>query len=424
MEILVLFGVFITVMLAGVSVAPAMLLASIVDVLLFGIPETLVAERMLNSINSFPLLAVPYFILAGVIMNRAGLTQRMVEVSKTFVGHFRGGTAQVNVATNMILAGVSGSASADCAAIGSMLIPTMKREGYPTGFAVGLTAAASCIGPIIPPSIVMVIYGSMTNLSIGRLFLAGAIPGVLIGIALMILVAIIARRDGYPRHVKVPWGDRLGIVWRALPALMAPLVIIGGIVSGVYTATEAGVVACVYGLAVGLFVYREMTIADIPSILAEAVEMTAIPVLILAAASVFGFLLTIHGFGPLTVDFIKSLGLNRIELLLAVVTLLMIVGLFVDGLAALLIFVPVFMPLVPAFGLDHIHFALIVIVTIMIGTITPPVGLQLYIAAAIGRIPLNQVMVWPFVCVMVFVDLALVFWPPLVTFLPDLFLGR
>lgn len=424
MEILVLFGVFIAVMLAGVSVAPAMLLASIVDVLMFGIPETLVAERMLNSINSFPLLAVPYFILAGVIMNRAGLTQRMVEVSKTFVGHFRGGTAQVNVATNMILAGVSGSASADCAAIGSMLIPTMKREGYPTGFAVGLTAAASCIGPIIPPSIVMVIYGSMTNLSIGRLFLAGAIPGVLIGIALMILVAVIARRDGYPRHAKVPWGDRLAIVWRALPALMAPLVIIGGIVSGVYTATEAGVVACVYGLAVGLFVYREMTIADIPSILAEAVEMTAIPVLILAAASVFGFLLTIHGFGPLTVNFIKSLGLSRIELLLAVVTLLMIVGLFVDGLAALLIFVPVFMPLVPAFGLDHIHFALIVIVTIMIGTITPPVGLQLYIAAAIGRIPLNEVMVWPFVCVMVAVDLALVFWPPLVTFLPDLFLGR
>ena len=424
MEILLLFSVFIAVMLAGVSVAPAMLLASIADVLIFGIPEMLIAERMLNSINSFPLLAVPYFILAGVIMNRAGLTQRMVQVSKTFVGHFRGGTAQVNVATNMILAGVSGSASADCAAIGSMLIPTMKREGYPAGFAVGLTAAASCIGPIIPPSIVMVIYGSMTNLSIGRLFLAGAVPGVLIGIALMILVSFIARRDGFPRHPKVPWRDRAGIVWHALPALLAPLVIIGGIVTGIYTATEAGVVACVYGLAVGLFVYRELAIVDIPDILAEAVEMTAIPVFILAAASVFGFLLTIHGFGPLTVNFISGLGLSQLELLLAVVTLLMIVGLFLDGLAALLIFVPVFMPLVPAFGLDHIHFALIVIVTIMIGTITPPVGLQLYIAAAIGRIPLNQVVVWPFVWVMVAVDLGLVFWPPLVTFLPNLVLGR
>jgi tripartite ATP-independent transporter DctM subunit len=424
MEIVLLFVVFIGTMLAGVSVAPAMLLSSIVNVLLFGIPETLVAERMLNSINSFPLLAVPYFILAGVIMNRAGLTTRMVDVSKAFVGHFRGGTAQVNVATNMILAGVSGSASADCAAIGSMLIPTMKREGYPTGFAVGITAAASCIGPIIPPSIVMVIYGSMTNLSIGRLFLAGAIPGVLIGIALMIYVAVAARRKGFPRHARVAWGDRLSIVWGALPALLAPLVIIGGIVTGIYTATEAGVVACVYGLAVGLFVYRELSLKDIPAILAEAVEMTAIPVLILASASVFGFLLTIHGFGPLTVEFIKGLGLGPTQLLLAVVVLLMIVGMFLDGLAALLIFVPVFMPLVPAFGLDHIHFALIVIVTIMIGTITPPVGLQLYIAAAIGRIPLNQVTVWPFVWVMVAVDLALVFIPSLVTFLPDLLLGR
>ena len=424
MEIVLLFVVFIGTMLAGVSVAPAMLLASIADVLVFGIPETLVAERMLNSINSFPLLAVPYFILAGVVMNRAGLTTRMVDVSKAFVGHFRGGTAQVNVATNMILAGVSGSASADCAAIGSMLIPTMKREGYPTGFAVGISAAASCIGPIIPPSIVMVIYGSMTNLSIGRLFLAGAIPGVLIGIALMIYVAVAARREGFPRHARVAWGDRLPIVWGTLPALLAPLVIIGGIVTGIYTATEAGVVACVYGMAVGLFVYRELSVKDIPAILAEAVEMTAIPVLILASASVFGFLLTIHGFGALTVDFIKSLGLGPTQLLVAVVVLLLIVGMFLDGLAALLIFVPVFMPLVPAFGLDHIHFALIVIVTIMIGTITPPVGLQLYIAAAIGRIPLNQVTVWPFVWVMVAVDLALVFIPSLATFLPDLLLGR
>lgn len=423
MEIALLFSIFIVAMLAGVSVAPAMIVACIADVLIFGMPETLIAERMLNSINSFPLLAVPYFILAGVIMNRAGLTKEMVAVSKAFVGHFRGGTAQVNVATNMILAGVSGSASADCAALGSMLIPTMKREGYPTGFAVGLTAAASCIGPIIPPSIVMVIYGSMTNISIGRLFLAGAIPGVLIGIALMIYVAYVARRDDFPSHEKVVWRDRLAIVWRALPALLAPLVIIGGIVTGVYTATEAGVIACVYGLAVGLFVYRELSIADIPEILAEAVEMTAIPVLILAAASAFGFLLTMHGFGPLAVGFLKQFNLSPIMLLLAVVVLLMIVGMFLDGMAALLIFVPVFMPLVPAFGLDQIHFALIVIVTIMIGTITPPVGLQLYIAASIGKIPLNKVTVWPFVWVMLAVDLALVFYPPLVTFLPNLLLG-
>jgi C4-dicarboxylate transporter DctM subunit len=199
MEIAELFLVFLVLMLAGVPVATAMLLSSIVNVLLFGFPETIVAERMLNAINSFTLMAVPFFILSGVVMNRGGLTTRMVEVSKAFVGHFRGGTAHVNVVANMILAGVSGSASADCAAIGSMLIPTMKREGYPPGFAVGLTAAASCIGPIIPPSIVMVIYGSMTNLSIGRLFLAGAVPGIIIGFALMAVVAWKARLQNVPR---------------------------------------------------------------------------------------------------------------------------------------------------------------------------------------------------------------------------------
>jgi len=424
MEILSLFIVFLALMLAGVSVATAMLGASIVNILVYGFPELVTAERMLNSINSFPLLAVPFFIFAGVIMNRAGLTREMVEVSKAFVGHFRGGTAQVNVTANMILAGVSGSASADCAAIGSMLIPTMKREGYAPGFAAGLTAAASCIGPIIPPSIVMVIYGSMTNLSIGRLFLAGALPGVTIGIVLMLIVAYLARRHGYPSHARVPWRRRLCILWRATPALLAPLVIVGGIVFGLYTATEAGVIACVYGLLVGFFVYREIRWSNLPDMLSEAVETTAVPMFILASASIFGFLLTIHGFGPKTVALLQGLDLGPEMLLLALVAQLLVVGLFVEGLAALLIFVPVFMPLIPAFGYDPIHFALIMIVTIMIGTVTPPVGLQLYIATSISRVPLNQVIVWPFVGAMVAVVVVMVFFPPLVTFLPNLFLGR
>jgi len=423
MEIAQLFAVFLMLMLAGVPVATAMLLSSILNVLLFGFPETIVAERMLNAINSFTLLAVPFFILSGVIMNRGGLTTRMVEVSKAFVGHFRGGTAHVNVVANMILAGVSGSASADCAAIGSMLIPTMKREGYPPGFAVGLTAAASCIGPIIPPSIVMVIYGSMTNLSIGRLFLAGTIPGIIIGLALMAVVAWKARVQNFPKHERMSFSERGSVVVRGIPALLAPAIIVGGIISGYYTATEAGVAACVYGLIVGVFIYRELGWKDLAPIMAEAVEMTAIPIFILASASVFGWLLTVYGFGPLLVGWLKSLALGPVTMLLLIVVLLMIVGLFVDGLAALLIFVPVFMPLVPAFSLDHIHFALIVIVTILIGTITPPVGLQLYISAAIGKVSLSQVTVWPFVFAMLAVVLLMVFVPSIVTFLPNLVFG-
>src|SRR5688572_16547970 len=204
MEIALLFTSFFVLLFAGVGVAVAMLTASIINVMVFGFPETIVAERTLNTLNSFTLLAVPFFILAGVIMNKGGLTARLVEVSKAFVGHYRGGTAHVNVVANMILSGVSGSASADCAAIGSMLIPTMKREGYPAGFAAGLTAAASCMGPIIPPSILMVIYGSMTNLSIGRLFLAGAVPGIMIGLACMVVVAWYARKLGFPKHSRMP----------------------------------------------------------------------------------------------------------------------------------------------------------------------------------------------------------------------------
>lgn len=423
MEIALLFTGFFVLLFAGIPVGVAMLSASIINVLVFGFPATIVPERMLNTLNSFTLLAVPFFVLSGVIMNRGGLTARMVEVSKAFVGHFRGGTAHVNVVANMILSGVSGSASADCAAIGSMLIPTMKREGYPVGFAAGLTAAASCMGPIIPPSIVMVIYGSMTNLSIGRLFLGGAVPGVMIGIACMLVVAWYARKRGFPQHPRMPFRARGRVVLEGLPALLAPVIIIGGIISGYYTATEAGVAACVYGLIVGIFVYRELGWKDVAPIMAEAVEMTAVPMWLLATGGVFGWLLTIYDFGPLMVDWMKGFDFGPITMLFVVSILLLAAGIVIDGLAALLIFVPVFMPLVPAYGVDQIQFALLVIIMIMIGTITPPVGMQIYIASAIGRVSINQMTCWPFVWAMMVVVVLLILFPPLVTFLPDLVFG-
>ena len=423
MELALLFGGFFILLFAGVPVGVAMLFASITNVLVFGFPQTIVAERMLNSLNSFTLLAVPFFVLSGVLMNRGGLTARMVDVSRAFVGHFRGGTAHVNVVANMILSGVSGSASADCAAIGSMLIPTMKREGYPAGFAAGLTAAASCMGPIIPPSIVMVIYGSMTNLSIGRLFLGGAIPGVMIGLACMVVVAWKARRLNFPRHDKMQFRARGKIVLQAFPALLAPAIIIGGIISGYYTATEAGVAACVYGLFVGIFVYRELRWGDVGPIMTEAVQMTAIPMFLYAAGGVFGWLLTIYDFGPLMVDWMKSFQFGPVSVLFIVAGILLAAGIVIDGLAALLIFVPVFMPLIPAYQLNEIHFALIVIIMIMIGTITPPIGMQIYIASAIGKVSISDMTCWPFVWAMLVVVALIILFPPLVTLLPDLVLG-
>ena len=422
MEIGLLLGVFLGLLLLGVPVAVAMLFSSIINILIIGIPPIIASERVLSSINSFPMLAVPFFILAGVIMNMGGLTAQLVNVSRAFVGHFFGGTAQVNVLASIFFSGISGSASADAAAIGSMLIPTMKREGYDPGFSVGITAASATIGPIIPPSVVMIIYGSMTNLSIGALFLAGILPGLAIGILLMVAVAFISRRRNYPRRDKMPWPERLRTVWRGIPALIAPLIIVGGIITGLYTPTEAGVVACIYGLVVGLFVYRELKLRMLPRLLAEAIETTAIPIFILASASIFGWLLTFHGLGTMVADYFAGLNMTPTMMLFALVGMLLVIGLLIEGLAALIIFVPVFMPLIPAFQFDEVHFALIVIVTILIGTVTPPVGVQLYIAAAIGKVRLQDIVIWPFVFAMTAIVALMILFPQFVVYLPHTFL--
>jgi tripartite ATP-independent transporter DctM subunit len=420
--LIILFTLFIALLLFGVSVASSMMLASIVSIFLSGLPITIMAERMLGAVNSFTLLAVPFFIFAGVIMNRAGLTNQLVGVARFFVGHFRGGTAQVNVVASMFFSGISGSASADAAALGSMIIPSMKKEGYDAGFSAGITAASATIGPIIPPSIVMVIYGALTNMSIGALFIAGVIPGLMIGFALMGAVAVIARQKNYPRSERLPWRAAGRIILPALPALLAPVIILGGIFSGATTATEAGVIACVYGLIVGLFVYRDLRPRDLFPLLVETVEVTAVPVYILASAAIFGFVLTINGFGFIVGDALQGITDSPTVLLLIVIALLMFVGMFVEGTAALLIFVPVFMPLVKMYGLNEIQFALIVIVTILIGTVTPPVGLQLYIASSIARVPIDKVVVWPFVAVMLAVVLLMVFIPGIATWLPSVLL--
>ncbi len=423
MGLVILFFSFMGLLLLGVPVASSMMLSSILSIFLSGLPINVMAERMLGAVNSFTLLAVPFFIFAGVIMNRAGLTGRLVGVAQFFVGHFHGGTAQVNVVASMFFSGISGSASADAAALGSMIIPTMKKEGYDAGFAAGITAASATIGPIIPPSIVMVIYGALTNLSIGALFIAGVIPGLLIGLALMGAVAVISRQKNYPRLERIPWNKGVSIITPALPALLAPVIILGGIFSGAATATEAGVIACVYGLICGLFIYRELKVRDLLPLLIETAEVTAVPVFILASAAIFGFVLTINGFGFIVGGFLQGITTSPIILLLIVVALLLVVGLFIEGTAALLIFVPVFMPLVKLYNLDELQFALIVIVTILIGTVTPPVGLQLYIASSIAKVSIDKVVVWPFVFVMVAVVLLMVFVPEVVTYLPYLLLS-
>jgi len=421
-ELLVLLASFILFLVLGASVASAMIVSAVLSLMVNGLPMTIMAERVLSGINSYTLLAVPFFIFAAVIMNRAGLTDRLLEVARCFVGHFRGGTAQVDVLASIFFAGMSGSATADAASQGRILIPHMKKEGYDAGFAAGVNSASATIGAIIPPSITMVIYGSVTNISVGALFLAGIIPGLLVGLALMAMVTFLSARRGYPRQPYMPWKDRWQPIFIAFPALLAPVIILGGIFTGATTPTEAGVVACVYGLFLGFFVYRELKVKDIMPLLAETVEATAVPVYIIGAGSVFGFALTMSGFGFMVQDMMAGLVQGPTAFLLVVIAIFMLVGLFVEGTAAMLIFVPVFMPMVQQFGIDQLQFAIIVIITLLIGTITPPVGLQLFIAADIAKLSVFKVDIWPFVAIMLVVVLAIVFAPGLVTWLPGLIL--
>jgi len=413
---------FLVLLFLGMPVAFAMAIAGVLAILSLGdVSLVLVPQRMLLSLNSFPLLAVPFFVLAGEIMNVGGITKRIVAFAGALVGHFRGGLGHVNVVANMIMAGVSGSASADAVAIGSVMIPAMVEAGYPAAFAAGLTASAATIGPIIPPSIVMVIYGSMTGVSIGAMFLGGIIPGVLIGFALMGIVWGYAKRRGWRREARVSARQ----VWRrfreAFWALLPPFIIVGGILSGVFTATEAGVVACVYSIFVSVVIYRELTWRKLGNVFLNAAVTTSVPMIIVAGASLFGWVLARQRFANLMVDFVTELTTSPLLAYLVIVAILLFIGLFVEALAAILIFVPVLLPIGQRFGFDPVHYALVIIIAMLIGTVTPPVGLQLYIASAISRVPVPKVVVWPFVGAMTVVLVLIVLLPRTVTWIPSFF---
>ena len=413
---------FLVLLFLGMPVAFAMAIGAVLALLSLGdVSLLLVPQRMYLSLNSFPLLAVPFFILAGELMNVGGITKRIVAFAGALVGHFRGGLGHVNVVANMIMAGVSGSASADAVAIGSVMIPAMVQAGYPAPFAAGLTASAATIGPIIPPSIVMVIYGSMTGVSIGAMFLGGIIPGVLIGFGLMGIVWWYAWRRGWRREARVPARE----VWRrfrdAVWALLSPFIIVGGILSGVFTATEAGVVACLYSMFVGLVVYLELKWGKLWDILRNAAITTSVPVIIVAGASLFGWILARQRFANMMVSFVTDLTTSPLLAYLIIVVILLFIGLFVEALAAILIFVPVLLPIGQHFGFDPVHYALVIIIAMLIGTVTPPVGLQLYIASAISRVAVPNVVVWPFVGAMTAVLVLIVLLPWTVTWIPSFF---
>jgi tripartite ATP-independent transporter DctM subunit len=413
-------------LLLGVPMAASMGLAAFAFVALNGMPADIVPQKIAQSVNSFPLLAAPLFILMGNIMNSAGITDRIFVFATACVGWVRGGLCHANILASMIFAGMSGSAVADAGGVGSLEIRAMKKEGYDAETAAAITAASATIGPIIPPSLPMVIYGVSADVSIGGLFLAGVIPGLLMGVALSAMVSVVAARRGLSRH---PFPG-LGELWRAYRrahwALMTPVILFGGMMAGIMTPTEAAAVATVYALFLGLFVYREFDIRELPRLVIETVETTGMVLALVMTAAAIAWCLSIARIPQLATPLIAESVGHPLLFLLAVNVLLLFIGCFMEALAAMLILIPILTPVAAKLGIDPIQFGLIFVLNLMIGTITPPVGVVLFITAKIAGISFEAMSraILPWLVPLLAVLVAVSLWPPLTTLLPQYFLGR
>ncbi|MCF8019752.1 MAG: TRAP transporter large permease [Vallitaleaceae bacterium] len=423
--LLLLFLVFIVLVILNVPIAFAMLIASIVSLLFGDMSLSMVTTRLFVQVDSFPLMAIPFFIFAGEIMNASGITKRVVDFAQSLVGHIKGGLAHVNILSSIFFAGISGSATADTSALGSMLIPIMRKDGYSAAFSVAVTAASSTIGPIIPPSIMMVMYAVIANESVAKLFLAGLIPGVLIGITQMVMAYRIALKEGYGSVGKFSFVNVFKTFKKSILAIIMPLIILGGILSGIFTATEAGVVACVYAMIIGLFVYKKIRFRDLPIAFLKSAKITAQALFIISSASMFSWILAWTGFPTKVRDVLLSISTNPAIVLALIIGFILLLGLFVEGTPVLIIFAPIFVPVMQALGVSLVLFGVLFVMAVLVGSITPPVGVLLYLGCGIAGIPVSEAskIIWPFVLTIVFVIIVCIIFPGIVTFIPNLVYG-
>ncbi len=416
---------FLATLVSGVPVAFCLALTSLIFLLLMGsVPFHLIPQRMFTGMDSFPLMAVPFFILAGDLMNSAGITEKIVRFSSVLVGSIRGGLAHVNIVASMFFAGISGSAVADTAALGSILIPAMEEDGYDKTFSAAVTAASSIIGPIIPPSIPVVIYALSGSISIGGLFLAGVLPGVLIGLGLMLVSYVIARKHNYGH--KRPWAT-FKEFWESLTGaiipLIMPLIILGGILGGVFTPTEASCVAVAYAVLVGIFVLRTIKIRDLPAIVYRSMLITSTILMVIACANIFSWILGTQQIPQAIGAALTSFTKNPYVFLLLVNIFLFIVGCFLEGIAAIILIAPILIPVAESLGISQLHFGMVVIMNLMIGLITPPLGLCLFVACSVAKVDLIKLIrgVLPFMAVEIAVLFIVTYFPFFTLYIPSLF---
>ncbi|GIX08531.1 TRAP transporter large permease [Elioraea sp.] len=422
---LMVLGLWLVSLFLGLPLFAGLGLASFGFVWLSGIPLGIVAQKMAQAANSFPLLAAPLFILMGNVMNASGVTERIFGFAHAVVGWMRGGLCHANIVASVIFAGMSGSAVADAGGVGTIEIKAMRDAGYDVETAASVTAASATIGPIIPPSLPMVIYAVAADVSIGGLFLAGVIPGLMMAGALMAMVTVLARRRGLPR---APFGGPAA-VWRAFASaalsLATPAILFGGMISGLFTPTEAAAVAAAYALLLGLVVYRTLPLAALPRLLAETVETTGVVLALLMTATALAWCLSLSRIPQMLGPAIVAAVGDPTLFLLAVNVLLLLVGTVMEAIAAMLVLVPILVPAAAGFGIDPIHFGLVFVLNLMIGTITPPVGVVLFVTARVAGLPFDRLAraILPWLAPLVTVLLAVTLHPPLATWLPRLVLG-
>lgn len=386
--LVIMFIVFVAI---GVPISFALGIVSFTGIACMpDIPNTVVFTKMFNGLNSFTLLAVPLFILAANLMNEAGITEKLIECICDLVGHWKGGLAYANVLVSMVFAGISGSSQADTSGVGKIFIPAMEKQGYDKGTSVGVTAASSTLGSIIPPSITMVVFAGISNSSTGALFMSGIVPGILLGIAQMAVIKMFSNKKNFPQSERVPFKTAMKHTLVSMPALLTPIILIGGIVSGLFTPTESAAFACIYALLVGIFFYRSIKISRLPFLLIETMKMASLSLFALATANALGELLSYYRLNVLVQGFFTGLPGGRLIFLLVCVAFFMFVGTFMDAVPAMILFVPIILPSAIALGISPIILGLIVIVTLALGLVTPPYGLCLLLASSISGISIEE----------------------------------